>query len=302
MEKHKKQILTAAGVAVIAFLGWLFFWPTSVAVETAKVLLGEMIVTVDGEGKTRFTDKITVTAPISGKLTRIRLREGDLIPKDYVLTYVDPTPPQPRPPSETEGFLNAHAAKVYAPISGRLLRIIEKDDRFVEAGTPILEIGKPDKVEVIVDILSTEAAQITPGAAVLIDVPNNAEPIKARVRSIEPQAFTKISSLGVEEQRVNVIIDFLDRSVSFGDGFRVDVRMVVWRATDVLKVPSSALFRNGEEWNVFIVKRRRAVQRQVVAGHQSLTETQILEGLSDGDIVILHPPSSLEDGSWVDVD
>jgi HlyD family secretion protein len=273
-----------------------------VAVETATASLGDMVVTIDGEGKTRFKDKITVTAPISGKLTRIRLREGDHIPKDYVLTYIDPTPPTPRPPSETEGGPNAHASKVYAPISGRLLRIIEKDDRFVQAGTPILELGNPDKAEVVVDILSTDAAQVTPGASAQIDIANYAEPTKGRVRAVEPQAFTKVSSLGVEEQRVNVIIDFFDRPLSFGDSFRVDARIIVWRAIDVLKVPSSALFRNGDAWNVFVVKRGRAVQRPIVAGHQSLTETEILDGLNDGDVVILHPPSSLEDGSSVETD
>jgi multidrug efflux pump subunit AcrA (membrane-fusion protein) len=302
MEKYKKQIFIVAGAAAALLIVWWLFRPAAVTVETAAVSVGDMVVTVDGEGKTRFKDKITVTAPISGKLTRIRLREGDSIPKDYVLTYIDPTPPQPRPPSETEGSPNAHASKVYAPISGRLLRIIEKDDRFVQAGAPILELGNPDKMEVVVDILSSDAAQVTPGAAALIDVANYAEPIKARVRAIEPQAFTKVSSLGVEEQRVNVIINFFDKPLSFGDSFRVDVRIIVWQAKDVLKVPSSALFRNGEEWNVFVVERGRAVQRQIVAGHQSATETEILDGLSDREIVILHPPSALEDGSPVDTD
>src|SRR5688500_5363198 len=187
-------------------------------------------------------------------MSRIRLREGDLISKEYVITEIDPNPPTPRPPSETENLINPYALKVYAPISGRILRILEKDERILPAGTPIIEIGNPGTAEIVVDVLSIEAAQIRSGASVLIAGKTSAEPVKARVRTVEPQAFTKVSALGVEEQRVNVIADFLTKNTISGDNFRVDVRIIVWQNENILKIPSSALFRDGEKWNVFVVE------------------------------------------------
>lgn len=288
-----------AVAAVVLILLWLMFRPSSVAVETAKTTHGEMLVTVDGEGKTRFRDKFTVSAPISGKISRIKVREGDLIPKDYMITEVDPNPPQTRLPSETENLLNPYAQKVYSPINGRVLRIFEKSERIVPAGTPLVEIGNPNTVEIVVDVLSTEAEKIRPGAKVLVSNELTAEPVKARVRTVEPQAFTKISALGVEEQRVNIIADFLTREINFGDNYRVDVRIIVWQADDILKIPSSALFREQEKWNVFVVEYSNAKRREVKIGHQNSSESEVLEGLSENETVILHPPNQLTDGTSV---
>src|SRR5687768_4814223 len=126
----KNRLLAGIGIGLFLLLSlWIIFRPASVSVETAGAERGEMLVTVDGEGKTRLKDKVTVTAPVSGKMSRIRLREGDLISKEYVITEIDPNPPTPRPPSETENLINPYALKVYAPISGRILRILEKDER-----------------------------------------------------------------------------------------------------------------------------------------------------------------------------
>lgn len=296
--KNRLYIGIAVSVAVL-LLVWMIFRTSPVAVETAKSSRGQMLVTVDGEGKTRFRDKFTVNAPVSGKISRVRLNEGDLIPKDYVITDVDPNPPQTRPPSETENLLNPYAQKIYSPISGRVLRIFEKSERIVPAGTPLVEIGNPNTVEIVVDVLSTEAAQIRAGANVLVTNDASAEPVKARVRTVEPQAFTKISALGVEEQRVNIVADFLTKDTHFGDNFRVDVRIIVWQSENVLKIPSSALFRSGEKWNVFVVEGRKARRREVKIGHQNSSESEILEGLTENEIVILHPPNQLEDGASV---
>ncbi|HVE57261.1 MAG TPA: HlyD family efflux transporter periplasmic adaptor subunit [Pyrinomonadaceae bacterium] len=288
-------------VFVVLILFWLLFRDSAVTVETAETTRGQMLVTVDGEGKTRFRDKVTVNAPVSGKMSRIQIGEGDLIPKEYVITEVDPNPPTPRPPSETENRPNPYALKVYAPISGRVLRIFEKSERILQAGTPIIEVGNPNTVEIVIDVLSTEAAQIRAGSAVLVTDASSAEPIKARVRIVEPQAFTKVSALGVEEQRVNIIADFLTKEISFGDNFRIDVRIIVWQSENILKIPSSALFREGEKWNVFVIESGNAKRREVKIGHQNSSESEVLEGLSEGETVILHPPNQLADGAPVAV-
>lgn len=296
--KNRLYIGIGIGVAVLLIF-WMMFRQTPVTVETAKAQRGQMLVTVDGEGKTRFRDKFTVNAPVSGKMSRIKFNEGDVISKDYVITAIDPNPPVTSPPSETENRPNPYAQKVYAPISGRVLHIFEKSERIVPAGTPLIEIGNPNTVEIVVDILSTEASQIRSGANVLVTSETTAEPLKARVRLVEPQAFTKVSALGVEEQRVNVIADFVSKDTSFGDNYRVDVRIIVWQADDVLKIPSSALFRNGEQWNVFAVESGKAKRREVKISHQNSAESEVSEGLSEGEIIILHPPNQLEDGASV---
>ena len=296
----KNRLYIGIGIGVVVLLiFWLIFRQTPVTVETAKAQRGQMLVTVDGEGKTRFRDKFTVNAPISGKMSRITFNEGDVISKDYIITAIDPNPPVTSPPSEIENRPNPYAQKVYAPISGRILHIFEKSERMLPAGTPLIEIGNPNTVEIVVDILSTEAAHIRSGANVLLTSEATAEPIKGRVRLVEPQAFTKVSALGVEEQRVNVIIDFLSKEINFGDNYRVDVRIIVWQADDVLKIPSSALFRNGEQWNVFAVESGKAKRREVKISHQNSAESEVSEGLSEGEIVILHPPNQLEDGASV---
>ena len=296
--KNRLYIGIAVAVAVLFFL-WLIFRSSPVTVETTAAARGPLLVTVDGEGKTRFRDKFTVNAPVSGKISRIKMGEGDLIPKDYVITEVDPNPPSPRPPSEIENRLNPYAQKVYSPINGRVLRIFEKSERILPAGTPLIEIGNPNTVEIVIDVLSTEAAQIRAGSAALISNDASAEPIKARVRTVEPQAFTKVSALGVEEQRVNIIADFLTKGVHFGDNFRVDVRIIVWQSENVLKIPSSALFRSDEKWNVFVVEYGKARRREVKIGHQNSSESEVLEGLTEGETVILHPPNQLADGAPV---
>jgi HlyD family secretion protein len=293
----KNRLYLGITIAVVVLiLLWLMFRPSPVAVETAKTTRGQMLVTVDGEGKTRFRDKFTVTSPVSGKMSRLKISEGDNIPKGYIITEIDPNPPRTRPPEETENMPNSYAIKVYAPAGGKVLRIFEKSERILQAGTPIVEIGNPNTVEIVVDILSTEAEHIRGGSPLLISSEHSAEQIKGRVRFIEPQAFTKVSALGVEEQRVNVVADFLTKDVNFGDNFRVNVRIIVWQAENVLKIPSSALFRNGEKWNVFVAEGTAAKRREVKTGQQNSSETEILEGLSEGETVILHPPNQLDDG------
>ncbi len=192
--------------------------------------------------------------------------------------------------------------EVKAPATGRVLRVFEENARVVAAGAPLLEIGEPSDLEVVVEVLSRDGAAIPPGAKVEFEQWGGGQPLLGHVRLVEPAAFTKVSALGVEEQRVNVIAD-LDtppaQRNSVGDNFRVEAKIVVWEAADVLKVPVGALFREGDQWAAFIVVDGRARLRRVNAGRSSGTETQILEGLKAGDRVILYPGSRVQPGQRV---
>lgn len=299
---NRKKILIFAGAAVVVVLVayWALFRGTAVSVETAAVKRGPMTVTVDGEGKTRARVKTTITAPVSGRMSRIRLVEGDTIPHDFPITEIDPDPPVQRFPDQYDDRPNPHAAKVFSPMAGRILRIIQKSEGFVTAGTPLVEIGDPDNIEIVVDILSTEAVKVSPGAPMIVSAPGLTDTVKARVQFIEPQAVTKISALGVEEQRVNVVGMFLTKPQGYGDNFRIDVSIVVWEAPDVLTVPTSALFRSGPDRCVFVVEANRARQRTITVGQQNAADTQVLGGLEEGESVILHPPNQLSDGLRID--
>ena len=300
IEMNRNRIYIAGAIAVVLlFLLWMVFRPAAIRVETAKVARTELLDTVDAEGRTRVKNKFTVTAPVSGKLKRIGLREGDYIVRNYPITEVDPNPPIPRAPSETANIPNPYAAKVFSPTSGRVLRVFEKSERYLEVGTPLLEIGDPSSIEIVADVLSTDAVRIRPGSRMMIENNDSADPMRAQVRTIEPQAATKVSALGVEEKRVDVVADFIDPKPAFGDNFRLDVRIVVWKGDNVLSVPNSALFRSGEDWNVFVVKGRRAYLRKVETGHRSRTHTEIVGGVEEGEWVIAHPPNDLSDGSRI---
>jgi len=192
--------------------------------------------------------------------------------------------------------------EVKAPASGRVLRVLEENARVVAAGTPLLEIGDPADLEVVVEVLSRDGASISPGAKVEFEQWGGAEPLVGRVRLVEPAAFTKVSALGVEEQRVNVIADLVtqpDQRQNVGDNFRVEAKIIVWEAPDALKVPAGALFRQGDQWATFVLSEGQAHLRIVKAGRSSGTETQVLEGIKPGEQVILYPGSRVLDGQRV---
>jgi HlyD family secretion protein len=185
---------------------------------------------------------------------------------------------------------------VRSPVAGEVLRVHEESERIVSAGTPLLEVGDPRDIEVVVDVLSADAVRIRPGAPVAIEDWGGEEPLRARVRRVEPSGFTKVSALGVEEQRVNVVADFEDGPGALGDGYRVEARVVVWEAADVLRVPGSALFRRAGKWHVFALERGAARLREVEVGHRGSFETELLAGLEPGERVILHPSDRVQDG------
>jgi len=192
--------------------------------------------------------------------------------------------------------------EVKAPASGRVLHVFEESGRVVMPGTPLLEIGDPTDLEVEIEVLSRDGAAIAPGARVELEQWGGAEPLQAQVRLVEPAAFTKVSALGVEEQRVKVIADLLTPPAqrrNLGDNFRVEARIVVWEASQVLKAPAGALFRRGGQWAAFVVSNGRARLRLVTVGRPGGGEMQIVTGLKAGEEVILYPGDRVRDGQRV---
>lgn len=188
---------------------------------------------------------------------------------------------------------------IRSPITGRVLRVFQESSAVVTAGMSLLELGDPSDLEVEIDVLSSDAVKIHPGDRVMLEHWGGDRVLDARVRLVEPSGFTKISTLGVEEQRVNVIVDLVDpieERQNLGDGFRVEARIVVAEAEDVLRIPASSLFRPAEGWAVFKVEDGRAVETKVVPGYQNGLEAEIREGLAEGDQVIIHPSDKISDG------
>jgi HlyD family secretion protein len=380
----------AAGLAVLVYL----LLPQPAEVDLAPVVRGPMQVTVDEDGKTRIRERYVISAPLSGRISRIELHPGDLVLSEKtLLAVIDPVDPallNDRDRAEAEarvkgaeaarqraaaalqeakavvelarheleranklmetrsisrqdfdsaehkeaaateqfrvatfgvriseyelelsqaallrsrpgfrGDTDAWRLHLHSPVDGCVLRVFQEDATVVSPGMRLLEVGDPADLEVEVDVLSTDAVKITPGADVLIENWGEATPLKGRVRLVEPAGFTRISALGVEEQRVLVFVTFVDPYESrrrLGDAFRIDARIVVWEAEDVLKVPAGALFRDGDVWAAFRARSGRANLTRIRVGQSNGIETEVLDGLQPGDEVILHPTDTVEDG------
>jgi HlyD family secretion protein len=186
---------------------------------------------------------------------------------------------------------------VHSPITGTVLRVMQENEGVIAPGTPLLELADANALEIVADVLTSDAVRITRGAAVELHGWGGDETLHGHVRLVEPSAFTKLSALGVEEQRVNVIIDLLDHpQLPLGDGYRVEVSIVVWQSDDVLLIPVSALFRRGDGWAVWVVEDGRAHARDVAIGHRYGLQVEALVGVSAGEQVIVHPPDSISEG------
>ncbi len=210
------------------------------------------------------------------------------------------SPAGAKAPSPTEEAIET--IPILSPVSGHILRVFQKSEAIVNAGAPILEVGDPhDDLEVVAELLSTDAVKVTAGDRVIIDKWGGDAPLSGTVERIEPLGFTKISALGVEEQRVNTIIQFDERNDSerLGDGFRVEVRIVIWEDRDALRVPASALFRFKGDWAVFRVENNRARRTILKVGRNNGVDAQVLEGLNEGDAIILFPGGGVDDGTLV---
>lgn len=398
-------LLLIAGVGLAVLIG-MSFMPEPVEVDLATVEFGDVLVTVDEDGKTRIREKYVVSTPLAGRLLRINMNPGDPVEAGRtLLATIEPRDPelldaravaqaearasaaeasvkktepmleqaridlanaetslrrlresggsvtatelddgearyqaaseelrsakyaqeiaefelqQARAallrsrPRETDdntitGLPNGDASNTAAswnhtirsPISGRVLRVFQESSAVVTAGMSLLELGDPTDLEVEIDVLSSDAVKILPGERVLLEHWGGDSVLNGRVRLVEPSGFTKVSTLGVEEQRVNVIVDLtepIEKRRSLGDGFRVEARIVVDEAKEVLRIPASALFRPGEGWAVFRVVEGTAQQTVVDVGRQNGLEAEIVSGLADGDQVIVHPSDQILTG------
>jgi HlyD family secretion protein len=192
--------------------------------------------------------------------------------------------------------------EVKSPVTGKVLKIMQQSEGTVPAGTPLMEVGDPSNLEVVAEILTADAAQVAPGMPVQIQVGEGAARIEGRVRLVEPAAFTKVSALGVEEQRVKAIIDIISprqQWQNLGDGFRVDVRILVQTVDNATKVPVSALYPLGNQSAVFVIDEGRAQQRPVQIAARNGSDAWVKQGLELGTQVIVYPPTSLKDGARV---
>lgn len=191
---------------------------------------------------------------------------------------------------------------ITAPIDGRILRMYQESSAVLTAGERLMEIGDPLDLEVVADVLSRDAVRISRGDPVSLEHWGGENPLSGRVRLVEPSGFTKMSALGVEEQRVNVIIDLVDppaKREQLGDNFRVDCRIVVWQSDDAVFIPTSALFRVDDQWHVFKMVGDIAKLTEVSIGKNNGQQAEVLSGLEEGDTVVVHPSDTLEDGSLV---
>ena len=194
--------------------------------------------------------------------------------------------------------------EILAPISGLVLRRLRESEAVVAPGEGLLELGSPEAIEIVSDLLSTDAVKIRPGARVILEQWGGEKPLEGKVRRVEPSGFTKISALGVEEQRVNVVIDITtphEQWTTLGDGYRVEVRIVVWEKGNVLKVPTSALFRRGEDWVVFAITSGLAEERKIEIGQRNGLEAEVLGGLKEGEMVVVHPSDQIKTGVRVEL-
>ena len=191
---------------------------------------------------------------------------------------------------------------IRSPIDGVVLRRFRESESVVPSGEALVEVGDISQIEIVADLLSADAVQIASGDRVLIEQWGGGITLEGRVRLVEPSGFTKLSALGVEEQRVNIVIDFdnsAEAATHLGDGYRVEVRIVVWESEDALKAPTGSLFRTGEDWTVFALEQGRAVLRQVEVGQRNGLEAEILSGLAETDVVIVYPSDDVLDGAQV---
>ncbi len=394
MKKIKLYIKIALGVVAVGLLVFAFM-PNPVLVDMATVSRGDVLVTLDGEGKTKIHDIYVVYSPIEGRVTRIEAEQGDTVTAgDTVIANMLPADPrfvdsrsEIQAQADIDGaeaalgfevaqleraeaelaFANSELERaqtlynngnvsiarleqaelivrlretelntaqsgmevaqsnlasararlvqpgstssedssslmVRATVSGKVLRILHKSEGVIPAGTPLVEVGNPEELEIVIEMLSRDAVKVEPGDMALIKRWGGDEDVSAQVRVVSPSGFTKISALGVEEQRVNIYLDFVDgrdKWRGLGDAFRVEASIIVDQAGNALNVPISALFRYEGNWSVFAVEDDTAVRREVQIGRMNDQIAEVLGGLDEGARIILHPGAEVEDGIGV---
>jgi HlyD family secretion protein len=233
--------------------------------------------------------------------TAVTTAENTLRAAEFALAHAEQEYEQARARLQRPAA-DGRLVEMTAPITGVVLKRLHESECVVAAGEPLLEIADPSQIEVVADLLSTDAVRVRAGGRVSIERWGGSHALAARVRRVEPSGFLKISALGVEEQRVNVVIDFEDPALAarkLGDGYRVDVRIVVWQSDDVLRVPVGSLFRRGDSWGVFVVDEDRVRLQTIEIGQRNDESAEVLSGLRESAQVVLHPPDTLVDGARV---
>ena len=392
--KRTNLVLAAIAVIVLAALVAWALQPQPVAVEAAPVTRGAFEQVVRDDGRTRVRDRYVVSAPLAGRVERIRLEVGDPVKQGQTVALLTPTAPAfldartsrelqerigaaeaqlARVKAETakvlvqrdqaradlerqmrlskEGFVSATAREqaefalrsaeraldaarfaeqaaghdlgqaraaftryksgepgarwqVTSPVEGTVLKVLQQSESPVTLGAPLIELADTRSLEAVVDVLSQEAVAIRAGMMARLELGQGVAPLAARVRLVEPAAFTKVSALGVEEQRVNVVLDFiepLERIDTLGDGYRVEAEIVVYERLEAVKAPVAALFRDGDGWAVFVIDEQRARKRGVKAPRRNAAEALIEEGLKPGERVAVYPSDALRDGSKIEL-
>lgn len=191
---------------------------------------------------------------------------------------------------------------VSSPVDGRVLRLRRESEGVVVRAEALLEVGDPRALEVVAEVLSDAAVRITPGTRVLLERWGGSGALEARVRTVEPSGFTKISALGVEEQRVLIVADLVSPPADWaalGDAYRVEARFVLWEEDDVLQIPASALLRSGGGWVVFVIDGERVRLRHITVGQRGGLRAQVLDGLQEGERLVTHPDEALTDGAHI---
>jgi len=357
--------------------------PNPLPVEAATIEERTLTVLVEEQGRTRARDPYIVAAPITGRLLRSELDEGDTVSTSEVIARIALAPDDQRTEAMARASLAAAEARftaaeaslmeaesavararkeeerrqelfknnltsqeeleyffqisdsanarlmsaratleaasaevesarsrllginldndegimeVTAPVDGTIYRVYEESERVVQAGTPLFDISNDDTLEIVIDLLTQDAVKVSPGDIILVSGWGDERTISARVSYIEPQAFTKISALGVEEQRVNIIGEFLEDPAPLGAGYRIEAGIVVWEEDGVLTVPTSAMFQRQNTWQVFTIEDGKVAVRNIQLGQRSRDYAQVLNGLSAGDQVILYPSDLIEEG------
>jgi len=238
-------------------------------------------------------------AALETAMAAIAMREADLVNARAMLM----SPSQSERAALSSNPHPRESITLLAPISGQVLRVIQESETVVAAGAPIVEIGDPaGDLEIVVELLSTDAVRISPGNRVIIDEWGGGAPLEGVVERIEPWGFTKFSALGVEEQRVRAVIQFVGEPSSrerLGHGFRTEVEIVIWEQENALKIPTSAIFRSGAQWAAFVVAGGRAQLTMLELGANNGTEAEVLTGIKEGDLIILYPGNRVSDGARV---
>jgi HlyD family secretion protein len=281
-----KRVLLALGTLLLAAAVIWAIRPRPLTVELAQVVRGPYEQEVVEDGITRAKDIYTLIADVSGNLERVALKAGDRVLKGQTVAMIDWGTARPQ----------------YSPVDGYVLRIQRDSEGAIERGVPIMDIADSHSLEVVADVLTTDAVRIHSDDPVRIEGWGGPKPLEGRVKLVEPSAFLKISALGVEEQRVNVVITITspsDEWKGLGDNFRVDAHIIVASVADALTVPTGALFREGDSWEVFTVEGGKARKRRVEIESRNPAKAVVASGLQAGETVILYPGDKIREGTRV---